>query len=1449
MENFAPRPYQQDLFEKAKESNTICVLPTGSGKTLVSCLLISYVKGLKENENKKTLFLVPTRPLVVQQRDYIEAYFKDTNQDYTVGSYGSNAEDVVTLDENVSEVSGLDWKSRDVYVSTPQVVLSAMQHSDLRIENIDLIVFDECHHARKDHPYRLIVSDFYKPCDAKARPRMLGLTASVVLTLRAFAPEMRELELNLDCKIKSTELPINNDGAQVMISEYRNNSSVLDEKAPVHLKCANDIGEWCQDLLGLLALNGKINPADASDKPMQIWNLFAEKRETGNSNGGNNEKGEGDDSIENGADNGNEDNDYPPSPLLLPPPIPEDLGCLTNKARLLIKTLEEWDHVDASQFKGIIFCKERIKAVCLSLLLSIASKTNPKLGYLRVSPFMSHSSMSKTVQNNILDRFRRGEINTIVSTSVLEEGLDVPECNVVIRYDLDETIKSMIQSKGRARAEESVFILLCPDDDPKKDNYIQELNSFYSMVSNTEGVETESVRLRQAHQEVLASLVYEVPKTHAKVNIKGAKALLSQFLNARLGNCKKDSFQYNEVEKSLEIPADAEAVIYSVSLTPEECSKPVSWKKLLDLKLVAVLHENGDLDDNLKPVKNVKESLLDELIGPHPHSYGTLKTAPFCVPAALRAPWKRVVSPEDRGGSGNGGDLYYSHMYEVFKVPDSDKPKWEHSCTLFREKPDCHMPYGRVAKRMCLLTPEKLDDVIERLEFFGNEGKKKSMLLVRYMGMGPQLTPDQIQLGDKFNCGALGEWKKPGLVFDSFRVSSKHYFVLPFCLSEDRKDEVDWERASEFVTFNETYDKAYIDNLQKDGPKRFINNPSAIVDLKAGLPRDILLYTPYSNPRAVFGPRYVSKKLTPASPMRSVCVYDPEDDDGSIKGEKCVCDDYEEGEESESMDRLEKSSRGWNDRKYPLRTYAEYYAQEYKIGIRDMSQKLIYSPRGDMVPELCRVYPLRREENAILRDLKKRMWRVEFALSCAEFKNDPKYRDEFSRLNLEEFSRAFTSTAASTTANYENLEFFGDTAVKFCVVTNLFLSNPKAREKFLVKRKNILVSNKVLSARAQEAGLDALIVPGCAGSIVSWVPPSMINYEKRTLGLKMVADVFEALTGLSSLAPFDLEGSDDKDFFLTKWDKARDHLWRFGLKEVGTFNQVRRDIEGIISTQYTSEDLVTLMTKANVTADELYAAEKKLRYKFKNKALLCEAFVHESCCVGRGYQRLEFLGDAVLDAIVTQYFFRFCPEMSPYVYSELRRSVVQNSSLAWVVVANKLHPFLHFRNEVVKRLLERYIISLKERGFNDPAHPPLSPWEDLGSPKTFGDLFESITGAIYLDARGDMTIVNEVILPFLMPLIRLIKDPMTPDISPMSRMAQKLQVMDFKNKIVAEKKACKNGMVRISMSLKDEDNPDEFVFNVYGESTTKQMAQFNVARKLLEWFDENEDFINKHKLK
>ncbi len=125
--------------------------------------------------------------------------------------------------------------------------------------------------------------------------------------------------------------------------------------------------------------------------------------------------------------------------------------------------------------------------------------------------------------------------------------------------------------------------------------------------------------------------------------------------------------------------------------------------------------------------------------------------------------------------------------------------------------------------------------------------------------------------------------------------------------------------------------------------------------------------------------------------------------------------------------------------------------------------------------------------------------------------------------------------------------------------------------------------------------------------------------------------------------------------------------------------------------------------------DRLQEFQKKLGYAFKNEELLKEALTHKSYKSPVNNERLEFLGDAVLDLIVGEYLFKKFPKAHEGELSKLRASLVNEEGFA--KLANRLD-------------IGKYIyISQAEENNNGRTKPSL-----------LSNAFEAVMGAIYLES-------------------------------------------------------------------------------------------------------------------
>ena len=146
----SPRDYQLELFERAKKQNTIAVLDTGSGKTLIAVLLLRWIIDQELEHRaagrapKIAFFLVASVTLVYQQFSVLE-----TNLDHEVARVcGADGAD------NWNRAKWIKWFSDNkVIVCTADILHQCLAHGYISMRHINLLIFDEAHHAKKNHAY------------------------------------------------------------------------------------------------------------------------------------------------------------------------------------------------------------------------------------------------------------------------------------------------------------------------------------------------------------------------------------------------------------------------------------------------------------------------------------------------------------------------------------------------------------------------------------------------------------------------------------------------------------------------------------------------------------------------------------------------------------------------------------------------------------------------------------------------------------------------------------------------------------------------------------------------------------------------------------------------------------------------------------------------------------------------------------------------------------------------------------------------------------------------------------------------------------------------------------------------------------------------------------------------------------------------------------------------
>lgn len=373
----------------------------------------------------------------------------------------------------------------------------------------------------------------------------------------------------------------------------------------------------------------------------------------------------------------------------------------------------------------------------------------------------------------------------------------------------------------------------------------------------------------------------------------------------------------------------------------------------------------------------------------------------------------------------------------------------------------------------------------------------------------------------------------------------------------------------------------------------------------------------------------------------------------------------------------------------------------------------------------------------------------------------------FDPVDLPILLQAITTSSADGKENYQRLEFLGDCVLKFITSLHLMAANTKEPESFLTQKKGNIVSNGFLAHAAIAAGLDQYVVSK-PFTAAKWKPrlhsDTVTNatiLERAQLSSKIIADVIESMIGASFV--------------------------------VGGFSKVFTCIRTLLP-----QERWTPMSDANSILYELaqdghamtnlIMLENLVGYTFSKRTLACDAMTHASYLgpnVNCSYQRLEFLGDAVLDFIVTRKLYAHKPEISHQTMHAIRTAMVNASFLAFrmfeTTVEEGLTNKATMQTEMNSRALWQFMRSsafevnaardtalIQHNQAREQISKALEqnarfPWQLLAltdPPKFLSDIVESTLAAIYIDSRGDVAACERFVqrLGILTRLDRILRD-------------------------------------------------------------------------------------------
>ncbi len=162
VKEFEPRLYQQTIFHTCTKHNTLVVLPTGLGKTAICVMLAAHRKQVYPKS--KILVVAPTKPLLDQHyKTFVDLL--EVGKEECVVLSGS------VLPEKRKEL----WEKGSYFFSTPQTIENDVLNKRISMADVSLLCVDEAHRAVGDYSYVFLTRNYLHE---GTYPRVLGLTAS-----------------------------------------------------------------------------------------------------------------------------------------------------------------------------------------------------------------------------------------------------------------------------------------------------------------------------------------------------------------------------------------------------------------------------------------------------------------------------------------------------------------------------------------------------------------------------------------------------------------------------------------------------------------------------------------------------------------------------------------------------------------------------------------------------------------------------------------------------------------------------------------------------------------------------------------------------------------------------------------------------------------------------------------------------------------------------------------------------------------------------------------------------------------------------------------------------------------------------------------------------------------------------------------------------------------------
>ncbi|KAJ9270498.1 hypothetical protein DTO212C5_3287 [Paecilomyces variotii] len=1280
------RAYQLEMLAEALRQNTIVAMETGSGKTQIAILRIQ-AELERCPEGKMVWFLAPTVALATQQHAFISDQLPAFQTTLLSGADGVEHWSTQAIWDSI-------LLNIRIVVSTPQVLLDARSRGFVQFSRIALLIFDEAHHCASSHPMNDIMQKFYHPFtqsgDACELPNIMALTASPIMK--------SELQKNLNAVVRSPtihreellqyvhqpelvtvpyrkdQLPysqllqslgklvteafdnIENDPEIQRLRNADDPKSIdklsdllLSRKTPCQkelnrflrssIAIHDELGPWAADLFTRACIERFYS--GVTDRPrshiLVDWESD-EKRYVAN---------------------------------LLPridlaearqwSSIPD---ILSEKADLLVQTLAR---EFSPGFRVIIFAKERNQVVMLTHLLSV----HPLMDKIVPGYFVGNSGYASRKsklseffhirdQKNAIDDLRTGKKNALVATTVLEEGIDISACNLVICYDSPSDLKGFVQRRGRARMPGSKFIMFLEKDDRNAQKRWAMMGEAMKKLYSDNKNRIEEIQNRERIEEQ-GDEAFTVPSTGARLDYDNARPYLEHF-------CSTVSYSYADnrpefimnnyfgddglVKATVVLPGFLDPSLREISgkrlwMTEKNAKREAAFQAYL------LLYQAGLVNDNLMPKHCERRS---DTARPGDSRPSTVQCQSCINPwIDIGRLWTAPVSPA------------------IFETEVNFSP----------------MEFG--VPSLLILTPIRLP-VVPPFKLYWNQDMTLTVTLKsRHSSFPSELIGHAVDTTYQLLHSAF-----PARVDDS-RTDFPALFVPN--LSALAHSIGPWLTSVKGMLSAEDIR---------------ISDPDDFKGL--GIARD--------NGR--YGRPFIIEEVLWKAP--TICGEDGPKD-GQISG------DSEEQPQMHIQGTVLPKRTDFlhpvaSNKEAPIHHTSKHCALARACSVDRLP--VAYARAALFIPSI-----IHEIEVALLAQ----------KLSCTLLASVG-----FDDLSL--VMAAICASAAREQIDYQRLEFLGDSVLKFTTAVQITAANQLWHEGLLSCEKDKLVSNARLSRAALNTGLNEYIItspftgnkwrPSYITDLIKPVMETDVPRE-RELSTKVLADVVEALIGAAFI-----DGGVGKAIRCLRLFLPDFEWWPLDDR----INQ-----------------LYDAVPEESRPFSHLSQVERVIGHTFTKRALLVEALTHPcSRDDYMSYQRLEFLGDSVLDHIVTRMLFSsgeiphaemhvmrtalvnadflafLCLDTSldetrweitnPDMPGESMKEIIRKTYL-WQFMRHSTSPEIKAAQQTTSARFMEHRQEIYDALYSSETYP----WallSRLEADKFFSDIIESLLGAIFVDSHGSM---------------------------------------------------------------------------------------------------------------